>query len=387
MGLKQPKSLIAVKNNRTFLDIAVQQVQYLSKIASNDIPLVLMNSFNTERVTKEALSDVTDIKVLHFNQSYFPRLHPGSLDPFTTSELPLDQLYYPPGHGNVFQSLYQSNLLSTLLEQGIEVIFISNIDNLGATVNPTLLSRFICSKAEVCVEVTKRLSEDKKGGTFVRIADQSSSTSSKIKDLEIAQVPKEHIPDFQDIRQFPTFNTGNMWVKVRFLIELFQHGPPKLDVIQNMKTISGVPVLQLETAAGSIVSCSQNVEVIEVSRSRFLPVKSCADLALLQSNVFQLDETTGQVYLNPLRSIPFLPKLCLGSYFSTFEDFRMRLEQIPDMLDLEELEVTGDVIFGSGVVLKGRVSILSEPGNKLQIPTNSFLHNVKVIGNIQIVPF
>ena len=176
-----------------------------------------------------------------------------------------------------------------------------------------------------------------------------------------------------------------MWIKVRFLIDLFEHGPPKLDVIQNLKTISGVPVLQLETAAGSIVSCSRNVEVIEVPRSRFLPVKSCTDLALLQSNVFQLNESTAEVYVNPLRSIPFLPKLCLDSHFTRFEDFLMRFAQSPDMLDLEELTITGNVIFSRGVVLKGKVSIEAEPSSILQIPTNSMLDNVKVIGSIQIV--
>ena len=386
MGLKQPKSLIPIKNNKTFLDVVVQQVKRLSDVAGCHIPLVLMNSPNTERETKVALEKKTGIKVFHFNQSYFPRLHRGSFQPVTPSDLPHDQLYYPPGHGNVFQSLYQCNLLNILLEQGIEVLFISNIDNLGATVDLTLLATFIRSKAEVCVEVTKRLAADKKGGTFVKIDKLLSDDSGNLRDLEIAQVPTEHVQDFQDILQFPTFNTGNMWVKVRFLLELFRNGPPKLDVIQNFKTISGIPIVQLETAAGSIVKCTKNVEIINVPRSRFLPVKTCADLALLQSNVFQLNESTGEFHLNPLRSIPFLPKLSFDSHFSTFDEFQMRIPQIPDMLELEELQITGNVSFSNGVILKGKVCIETEPGNMLQIPTNALLHNVKMIGTIQIIP-
>jgi UTP--glucose-1-phosphate uridylyltransferase len=43
--------------------------------------------------------------------------------------------WYPPGHGDVYQMLYTSGLLENLINQGKEYIFISNIDNLGATVD------------------------------------------------------------------------------------------------------------------------------------------------------------------------------------------------------------------------------------------------------------
>ena len=43
--------------------------------------------------------------------------------------------WYPPGHGDLYESLYNSGLLEQLIEQGKEIIFISNIDNLGATVD------------------------------------------------------------------------------------------------------------------------------------------------------------------------------------------------------------------------------------------------------------
>ena len=43
--------------------------------------------------------------------------------------------WYPPGHGDIYQSLKRSGLLDQFLKQGKEFIFISNIDNLGATVD------------------------------------------------------------------------------------------------------------------------------------------------------------------------------------------------------------------------------------------------------------
>ena len=41
----------------------------------------------------------------------------------------------PAGHGDVYSSLKRSGLLEQFLSEGKEYIFISNIDNLGATVD------------------------------------------------------------------------------------------------------------------------------------------------------------------------------------------------------------------------------------------------------------
>jgi len=43
--------------------------------------------------------------------------------------------WYPPGHGDVYESFYNSGVLKKLIDSGKEYVFISNIDNLGATVD------------------------------------------------------------------------------------------------------------------------------------------------------------------------------------------------------------------------------------------------------------
>ena len=48
--------------------------------------------------------------------------------------------WYPPGHGDVYRSLMRSGLLKKFIDEGKEYIFISNIDNLGATVDLGLSS-------------------------------------------------------------------------------------------------------------------------------------------------------------------------------------------------------------------------------------------------------
>jgi UTP--glucose-1-phosphate uridylyltransferase len=46
---------------------------------------------------------------------------------------------YPPGHGDVFRSFANSGLVDQLIKDGKEYVFISNVDNLGATVDFSIL--------------------------------------------------------------------------------------------------------------------------------------------------------------------------------------------------------------------------------------------------------
>ena len=46
-----------------------------------------------------------------------------------------DARRYPPGHGDLYESFQRSGLLDKMLSQGRDIVFVSNIDNLGATVD------------------------------------------------------------------------------------------------------------------------------------------------------------------------------------------------------------------------------------------------------------
>lgn len=47
----------------------------------------------------------------------------------------------------------------------------------------------------------------RQGGTLMQY-------ENKLRLLEIAQVPKEHVDDFQSVKTFKFFNTNNLWVKL-----------------------------------------------------------------------------------------------------------------------------------------------------------------------------
>ncbi len=64
--------------------------------------------------------------------------------------------WYPPGHGDFYESFFNSGLLSDLVEQGREFVFMSNIDNMGATVDLGILNHCLKENHEFIMEVTEK---------------------------------------------------------------------------------------------------------------------------------------------------------------------------------------------------------------------------------------
>ena len=69
--------------------------------------------------------------------------------------------WYPPGHGDFYQAFHNSGLLDELIEkEGRSVCFMSNIDNMGATVDLSILKQCIESQNEFIMEVSKFICSD-----------------------------------------------------------------------------------------------------------------------------------------------------------------------------------------------------------------------------------
>jgi UTP--glucose-1-phosphate uridylyltransferase len=90
MGCQGPKSVISVRSGLTFLDLTIQQLevkmnliyqikfdlsvfQQLNRQYGCDVPLILMNSFNTHEETEKVLQKYShvSVKIYNFNQSKF----------------------------------------------------------------------------------------------------------------------------------------------------------------------------------------------------------------------------------------------------------------------------------------------------------------------------
>lgn len=75
--------------------------------------------------------------------------------------------WYPPGHGDFYESFQNSGLLKKFLDEGREYCFLSNIDNLGATVDLNILNKLVgherpVKPIEFVMEVTDKTRADVK---------------------------------------------------------------------------------------------------------------------------------------------------------------------------------------------------------------------------------
>ncbi|XP_064484807.1 UTP--glucose-1-phosphate uridylyltransferase-like [Ornithodoros turicata] len=385
MGCKGPKSIIPVRNELTFLDMTVQQIEHLNRTYGCNMPLVLMNSFNTDEDTSKVLRKYKGfkVKIYTFMQSRYPRINKETLLPVASSLSSADvEAFYPPGHGDFYTSFCQSGLLEHFIREGREYCFISNIDNLGATVDLNIMSMLVSpnttSLPDFVMEVTDKTRADVKGGTLIQY-------QGRLRLLELAQVPKENVDEFKSVKKFKIFNTNNLWMRLNSISELVSSGAIDMEVIVNNKTLdSGVNVIQLETAAGAAMKDFNYAIGINVPRSRFLPVKKTSDLLLVMSNLYSMK--SGSLVMSPLRAFPSVPLVKLGDHtFGKVRDFLSRFASIPDILELDHLTVSGDVTFGKGVVLRGTVIIIANHGERIDIPSCALLENKIVSGNLRIL--
>jgi UTP--glucose-1-phosphate uridylyltransferase len=359
MGCTGPKSLIKVKGEKTFMDLIVEQVRQLNAQWNKDIPLLLMNSFYTDKETA-AFLDSCEVPVISFKQNMFPRIDAESFLPLNPDEYG----WYPPGHGDFYTCMEQQGILRRLIEQGKDILFMSNADNLGAVADSKILHHMIEKKIPFLIEVTPKTPADVKGGTLYE-------QEGRLKLLEIAQVPDEYIDEFCSKKKFSVFNTNNIWINLVTLEEKMQEGPLNLNVIVNRKTIQGKPVVQLETAIGSALDCFAGAVGLCVLRDRFMPVKKTEDLLLAQSNIFNLND--GRLVRNKERKISSLPIITFRDTLQQVDAFQNCFSTIPDLLELESLDIAGQVRFEGIAFLKGKVGlngnskpIIIESGRKIE---------------------
>ncbi|KAK5990680.1 UTP--glucose-1-phosphate uridylyltransferase [Cladobotryum mycophilum] len=360
MGCVGPKSVIEVRDGMSFLDLSVRQIEFLNRTYSVNVPLILMNSFNTDDDTAAIIKKYEghNIDILTFNQSRYPRILKDSL-------LPVPKSYN-----------------SDLTEWGIEIIFLSNADNLGAVVDLRILQHMYETKAEYIMELTNKTKADVKGGTII-------DYEGKVRLLEIAQVPKEHVNEFKSIKKFKYFNTNNIWLNLKAIKRVVEGDELEMEIIPNGKTIPGdkkgesdVSILQLETAVGAAIRHFHNAHGVNVPRRRFLPVKTCSDLMLVKSDLYTLKH--GQLQMSAAR-FGDAPLIKLGSDFKKVSDFQKRIPSIPKVLELDHLTITGAVNLGRGVTFKGTVIIVATEGQTIDIPPGSILENVVVQGSLRLL--
>jgi UTP--glucose-1-phosphate uridylyltransferase len=240
----------------------------------------------------------------------------------------------------------------------VRYAFVSNSDNLGASLDPALLQWFAQTGMPFAMEVTRRTESDRKGGHLaVRLRD------GRLLLRESAQCQKEDEAQFQNIDLHRYFNTNNLWMDLQALSDALaaNGGMIPLPPIMNKKTVDprdgkSPAVVQLETAMGAAIESFQGAGAIEVPRTRFAPVKTTSDLLAVRSDAYVLTPDF-RLELDPSRQgqPPHLhldQKLC-----KLVDGLEQNYPHTPSLLHCRSLLVHGPVICGEGVTFRGDVVI------------------------------
>jgi len=261
----------------------------------------------------------------------------------------------------LYAALVGSGRLDALLAGGYKYMFVSNSDNLGATLDLKILTHFATTDTPFMMECCERTENDKKGGHLaVRNSDQQLILR------ESAMCAEEDEDSFQDVTKHRFFNTNNLWIRLDKLKEIIDKfgGFIPLPMIKNSKTVdpkddNSQKVIQLETAMGAAIECFSGASAIVVPRTRFAPVKKCDDLLLLRSDAYMINADF----------IPVLNPLCGGKAPVISLDSKKyklvgKLEEatvggIPSLVHCERLKIKGLVRMSKKTSFVGDVSIVN----------------------------
>ncbi len=384
MGLEKAKSLLPVRGKDTFLDLIARQILRLRAQTGSEVPLfMLLNSFSTSADTEAHLAahfpQLGGREIWELMQNKVPKILVHSLEPAFWPANP-DQEWCPPGHGDIYACLAGSGWLDRLLKDGVRYAFVSNSDNLGATLDPAILVWFAQSGMPFAMEVTRRTESDRKGGHLaVRLRD------GRFLLRESAQCPKEDETQFQNIDRHRYFNTNNLWIDLQALKAALDanDGLIPLPPIMNKKTVdprdgSSPVVIQLETAMGAAIECFQGAGAIEVARTRFAPVKTTSDLLAVRSDAYELtDDFCLRLHPSRQGQPPHLhldQKLC-----KLVDGLEKNFPHTPSLLHCRSLLVHGPVECGPGVIFQGDAVIHNHSSTPVKLTAG--VHEGEIKGN------
>jgi len=257
------KALVDAIPGKSFLDLRLREVEVLAQRYGARPPLWLMTSQSTDEKIRTALGrHLQDDDVATFRQELSLRLTPDGNVFLGADGRPSE---HAPGHGDLPDALKRSGLLERFVARGGKTLMMSNVDNLGGTIDPLILGFHLAHGLPVTSEVVDKLGSDR-GGIPVRVNDQPCV-------LEEFRIP----PSF-DPATVRVFNTNVFHFDAKALLELDM--PWTFFTVT--KKVDGQGVIQFERLVNEVTSALPT-KYLHLPRtgphSRFLPVKDNEELA------------------------------------------------------------------------------------------------------------
>ena len=255
------KGVAEALGGRSFLEIKRARARRFGPL-----PFVVMTSFASHRPTLEHLGarDLLADTCL-FKQSASLRLTPlGGM--FRGADGRLSP--YAPGHGEFGAALRASGTLAELDRRGVRLLVLSNVDNLGAELDPAIVGYHLSHGMPLSAEVTQTLPGDV-GGAPVRV------------DGRLQLVEGLRLPRGFELESVPFVNINSFAIS---LAALERDYPLTWFYVE--KSVDGRRAVQLERIVGELTAFLDTA-FLEVPRrgpsARYYPVKTPEDLEALRS--------------------------------------------------------------------------------------------------------
>jgi UTP--glucose-1-phosphate uridylyltransferase len=275
------KALVDALPGHSFLDLRLGENAHVSRLAGAPVPLWMMTSEATHGPIGEALAAAgarAGDHVATFEQFVALRLTPeGAL--FVDDEG--HPSAYSTGHGDLPDALRASGLLARFLARGGKAVWIANIDNLGATVDPAILGLHLSHGGPLTVELVDKVGTDRGGAPF-------RWNGRRIITEEF------RLPIGFDPTQVPVFNTNTFIVDAGALASLSMDWT----YVEVEKKIGDRRAVQFERILGEI-TVALEPRFLRVPRtgsaSRFLPVKDVAELERRREEIDLIARDRGMI--------------------------------------------------------------------------------------------
>ena len=253
------KGAVEALDGHSFLEWKLGDTVRLAAELGAEIPIALMTSFATDEETRAHVAGRSLAEPLWFSQFVSLRLTPsGELFREDDGSPSL----YGPGHGDLLEAIRASGTLGALDAKGVELVCVSNVDNLGARIDPVLVGAHVLGGRPVTTEVARK--EGDMGGAPARV------------DGRMALLEAPRFPAGFDHDRIPVFNTNTAMIDLEAL-----QRPYDLTWLYVEKDVEGRPAVQLERLYHEITSFVATTYLVvprNGPRGRFFPIKTPDDL-------------------------------------------------------------------------------------------------------------
>ena len=252
------KGVVKAYGGRSFLDLKLSQIDVASK---GRAPILLMNSFSTAEDTARHLAEIGFAdRARCFSQFVSVRLTPAG-DVFLAADG--KPSLHAPGHGDFSYAIAQSGELARFIDGGGKWLTLSNVDNLGAGLDPLIIGMHIDGKNPISVELV----ESHKGD----VGGFPATVSGHVSIVEAFRLPL-----WFEVSNISVFNTNTF---VFDAASLANH--PLLDWFAVKKQVDGRDAIQFERLVGQLTEHFDVTWLLvprEGAASRFVPIKVPSDL-------------------------------------------------------------------------------------------------------------